>query len=73
MRAATSPEMASTAFFSSAVNLSYLPWFIIMTKLVLYRPPGKVVTYLISLSILNDSLDSAGSSVPSITPLESSS
>ena len=30
------------------------------TKLVLYRPPGTVVPYLISLSSLNDSIDSCG-------------
>ena len=73
MRAAVSPEIASTAFFSSAVSLSYRPWFIMNTKLVLYRPPGKVVAYRMILSILKDSVDSAGKSVPSMTPPDSSS
>ena len=73
MRAANSPDSSSTAFFTSAGRLSYLAWFIMNTKLVLYRPPGKVVAYLMTLSILKLSTDSAGNSVPSMTPVDSSS
>ena len=40
------------------------------TKLVLYRPPGKVVACLIMLS-LNEATDSSGKKVPSITPVDS--
>jgi hypothetical protein len=73
MRAANSPDISSTTFFTSGGRLSYLAWFIMNTKLVLYRPPGNRVAYLMTLSILKPSTDSAGNSVPSITPVDSSS
>ncbi|MNC87979.1 hypothetical protein D3C83_37590 [compost metagenome] len=54
-------------------SLFHLPSFMKKPNEELYRPPGKMVPWPITLSSLNETIDSSGKNTPSATPELSSS
>ncbi len=54
-------------------SLFHFSWFMKKPNDELYRPPGNTVAWPITLSSLNETIDSKGKNTPSATPEFSSS
>src|SRR5687767_13020347 len=73
LRAAYSKPCFSMIFWSCGESLFHLPSFMKKPNEELYSPPGNTVAWPITLSSLNETIDSNGKNTPSATPELSSS
>src|SRR6185295_10463809 len=73
LRAAYSPANLAMIAWSCFGILFHLSSFMKKPNAELYRPPGKTVAWPITLSSLNETIDSNGKKTPSATPEFSSS